>query len=526
MKRKDGFLILDEYAGSTFPSLGHSKVTCFKIDEEDWYFKEGDDLENCYLEVFTSILANYLHFPTALYDLACYHDSYGVISKSIFSKGKKIVYISELLRNIYGQDIAITSLEEIWMALEQYYGNRENKREIIQSLMREFVNAFLLQILIGNVDVNTGNLCIIDDEMPHLSPNFDYGLAFSLQDGFVKDELFGLCVSYGEWHDEVSFQSLFFSFFSFSDEAASQFAKVLQSLPEFDVLKSEMEQLLQVSLPQNVLLYLQGLYTSQMQYVRYYWDVYQHHGYASLDFFQKNDKGEYAFRGKTYSFKEMSLAEYYLKYFCSVVTDCFPFISTEQYILTRQEGKTGALMLTQEGNLTVKDLLKEYYEKEARFLVEYQDVHSLEDLFNLEDLKKAVYFHCSDTISRDYLCDSFESLFLIQVALGIRGLRMEEIKIRQYGPFLSLEPIDCYDHAFEVSSDISHSQYGLTQTRALKSLSYRDSIDLMSEEDIPALEDFQRQLFCIPEDIGRWLCARYKENYAFLMAMKNDKKLK
>lgn len=526
MKRENGFILLDDYLGHTVSSVGHSNITCFTIDGEDWYFKEVDELEDCCLEVFASILADYLHFSTAIYDLAYYQDSCGVLSKSVFPKDEKTIYLKDLLKNIYGQDMPATSLEEIWMALEQYYNDRANKREIIHSLMHEFVDAFLLQILIGNIDANTGNFCIIDDEYPHLAPNFDYGLAFSLQNGSVEDEFFCLRISYGEKGDEISFKSLFFSLLSFSNDATSQLAKVLRSLPEFEVLKSKMEQHLQASLPQDILLNLQKLYTSQMQYVQYYWNMYQHHGYASLDFFHQNDVGEYVFRDKNYYFCEMSESEYYLKYFCSVVTNCFPFISPEQYILTKQDGKTGVLMLTKEVTCTVRDLLEKYYQEEARFLLEYQDVHSLEDLFNLEDLRKAINFCYSKSLFRNSLWKSFNDLFLAQVALGIRGLRMDEIEIRQLGPFLALELLDCFEHAFEVSSDIGTNQYGLTQTRSLKSLSYSDSLALIPEEKIPLLQDFQRYLFGIPEEIGRDLVFRYKDNLDFLMTMKNNKKLK
>lgn len=191
MKRENGFIVLDDYSGQLISSVGHSSITCFHIDGEDWYFKEAEEA-NLYKELFCSFICSSLDIVCVEYHLAKYKDRIGHLSHDYKKTHEKEVTLYDVLADYYVsyavlleeyQDLKcfddLYNFKDVLKAFEYRYRNYENKEAILQRLEKELLDAFLLQIFLGNSDMHYKNLGVLESkESVRLTPNYDFGRAF------------------------------------------------------------------------------------------------------------------------------------------------------------------------------------------------------------------------------------------------------------------------------------------------------------------------------------------------------------
>ncbi len=166
----------------------------FLIDDREFYFKECLE-EHALLEKMGSYIARCISIPTVEYDLVSYHGKKGVGSFSYNPNHLEEITIYEILSHYYInclaedsyllEDVkdfnALYNLDDIWNALDFYYKERNNKFEIVKSLMHEIVDAFFLQLILGNRDLHYTQLTILNSDFPHLSIQHDYSLSCLIQ---------------------------------------------------------------------------------------------------------------------------------------------------------------------------------------------------------------------------------------------------------------------------------------------------------------------------------------------------------
>jgi len=183
MERKNGYLILDcEQVVSTIPRNQGGVISLFLVDGQEYYFKECP-LSRVLLEMFCSIVSSSLQIPTVRNDLAMYHGNIGVLSTSYNVKHKREISLQDVLMHYYIDELVdhetfakdimdvnqLYNLEDIQKALEYFYDS-----STAVTLYHEIVDSFLLQCFLGNPDVHSTQLTILESEEPHISFNHDY----------------------------------------------------------------------------------------------------------------------------------------------------------------------------------------------------------------------------------------------------------------------------------------------------------------------------------------------------------------
>ena len=186
MEYINGFINLNNEQKTQDPNpkthkYGMNKSYWFKINNQEYFYKECLDLQETYMELFSSIIARSINIKTVSYDLAKYKNNFGVISLNYNHNHCYEKTILELTRNFYNSVIAnhynfsfydMYNLEMIWDSLIYTYKNQE----IVLKIMHDIVDSFILQILTGNFDLNVSNLVIIEENLPFLAPNHDYSM--------------------------------------------------------------------------------------------------------------------------------------------------------------------------------------------------------------------------------------------------------------------------------------------------------------------------------------------------------------
>ncbi len=183
-----------------------NRIFYFMYQQKKYYFKEGE-LEYCYRSLIGSEIAKYLGIPTLEFSLATYKGKYGVVSPTYNPENKKEVNLSVILKKYYSEVISKNkeefseekifelenNLETIWWAIEYYYKDRKNGKEITANLMKQVIDYYILQIIIGEIDLHSNNICILDSEEPTLAKYFDYDLCFEII--FRKNNYFNYTIN-------------------------------------------------------------------------------------------------------------------------------------------------------------------------------------------------------------------------------------------------------------------------------------------------------------------------------------------
>ena len=133
-----------------------------------------------YNELIAGEIADDLLIPHVDYDLATISDFKGLISKNFQQDDVKYISGKEFLINNHPlgkkENIAnLNNLEEIWIALENYYNLNPKYQSTISEVMKKIVNMFLFDIITGQVDRGDSNWWLV--EYPNgtldLQPLFD-----------------------------------------------------------------------------------------------------------------------------------------------------------------------------------------------------------------------------------------------------------------------------------------------------------------------------------------------------------------
>lgn len=169
------------------------KIYYFIYQQKKYFFKKGD-LDYCYKSLIGSEIAKCLGLPTLEFSFAAYNGDYGVVSPTYNPENKKEVNLSVILEKYYDEVISknkegfsneqflesTLNLETTWWAIEYYYKDKKNVKEITAHLMQQIVDYYILQIIIGEIDLHSKNICILDSEEPTLAKYYDYDASFEI----------------------------------------------------------------------------------------------------------------------------------------------------------------------------------------------------------------------------------------------------------------------------------------------------------------------------------------------------------
>jgi len=274
MKRENGYIVLEQ--ARKISRIGSHDVYFAYVDGNMYYFKKGTAVEN-YTNVFCSLLANHLDIPSVSYDLAKYKKVCGTISEDFNPNQSDVYYLHDILKKYYTEVVkkysrlfsleknfkSLYNLEVIWWALDYFYSDHKDKEKIVQSLMDDIVNSFILQIVLGNSDMHFFNLCILGKKDPVLAKNFDYDKCF-LADFDNLDYNYELQVSSDK--KTLACESTIKSFLSFSDFSFVERlrSKVLK-MPSFSSLVLEVEEKTGEKVPREVYYFLASGYNNYLE---------------------------------------------------------------------------------------------------------------------------------------------------------------------------------------------------------------------------------------------------------------------
>ena len=200
MKRENGFILLDDYQGQAISTSGHNQVLCFAIDGEDWYFKEAEEA-NLYKELFCTFICSALDITYVEYYLAKYKGKIGHLSHNYKKMHEKEVTLYDVLIDYYYsyaveldeyQDLKsfdeLYNFHDVLKAFNYRYRSCKGKEAILHRLEKELLDAFLLQIFLGNSDMHYKNLGVLESEEDvRLTPNYDFERAFYVS---IDNDLF------------------------------------------------------------------------------------------------------------------------------------------------------------------------------------------------------------------------------------------------------------------------------------------------------------------------------------------------
>lgn len=151
----DGFIDLDRLDNFNYDE--NRKVIRFTYNDEEYFYKERSKSGLYDMRIISELLAyeigTYLNLDCVYYDIAKSNNKYGVISKSFLNKGDNIITMTNLLNKYEASSI---SLEEIWSKLNEKYN-----LDVVKTIMNNYVNIFLFDIIIGNGDRHTDNIMLI-----------------------------------------------------------------------------------------------------------------------------------------------------------------------------------------------------------------------------------------------------------------------------------------------------------------------------------------------------------------------------
>lgn len=162
-------------------------------DKEEYYFKISRK-EEIYKTLLASEIAKSMKIKTQSFKPVRIDGKLGLLSKTYNPLKKKEIKLKEILSIYYDEVIVMhendyeneyfleltNNLETIWWALEYYYTRRENKNSIVSSLMQELIDYFILQIVVGDIDLHFENITILDGQEPTLANYYDYDMSYEI----------------------------------------------------------------------------------------------------------------------------------------------------------------------------------------------------------------------------------------------------------------------------------------------------------------------------------------------------------
>ena len=221
-RNEDGFIDINsliEMESTKIKYLNRVKTKfCLTINEGRYFFKPVKHREYLYRELIAEELAKDFNIPCAHYDIAVFNDFTGVISKDIFKKYDNHFYLSQLLITE-----KYNNLEDIWDMLLLSYRDES----IVEKLMKQLVDIFMFDVLIGNTDRHSENMELLENENGvNFSPIYDN--LFMLKVDAMKYGIYSLTVDRDDTeskirHDENS--NLLYRFLNVSDRSYEEIFK-------------------------------------------------------------------------------------------------------------------------------------------------------------------------------------------------------------------------------------------------------------------------------------------------------------
>lgn len=160
VREEKGFIDLEYLLknGAKKTIIDDESYFIIEYNDKKYYFKPSSDELYVYNELIAEELAKDLNIKCAHYDIAKYNDKLGVISEDIFDKTKGIIL--EELVNKYNNENKNNeeknNLEDLWNIF--YLEYKDNN--IVYKLTNDYVNVFIFDVLIANIDRHLSNSAI------------------------------------------------------------------------------------------------------------------------------------------------------------------------------------------------------------------------------------------------------------------------------------------------------------------------------------------------------------------------------
>lgn len=174
MKRENGYLLIDDLTFIKESRIGASSIGWYTDGKEEYLFKSEERIES-YREIFYPLIIQELGLKTVENDLAKNKNHLGIISKNYNSNHDKEFLLSEIYFTYYQKnswDSKYFSLEKIEEIIK--YFAYEKKIEYAKDIMNDLYNQFIIQVLLGNSDLNCGNMSVILKDKLIMSPFYDF----------------------------------------------------------------------------------------------------------------------------------------------------------------------------------------------------------------------------------------------------------------------------------------------------------------------------------------------------------------
>ena len=526
MKEKNDLWNLDSYSLENVSSIGHNTVKRFWQENEEWIFKTCD-LEECYLECFSSCVAQILHSKTVFSYPAIYHNEYGVVSKSYNPNQCNAIHLSTIISQYLNskhlsnlENGFVSSLEEVWNALEFYYEKNPHKKQIVFSLMQDIVDAFLLQLFLGNSDLNMGNLIIIEENFPFLAPNFDYGNSFSCTEDILHNDSFLFTVSFTSELENVSLLNLVQSFVSFSLNGKELFQEKLENWKSFEFVLKFMEKERRVKLPEIYVNKFQENYDKQFKKLYDAWQIVTHNFTLYGENLKNNSGSFFSFEGKPYVFRVENFENISMLFFSLSVAFQYdlPILNCLKGNYQNQTGIFEEVFL--QDKLSLRDVLSDFYNHKARYMSDYASVSEVDELYTLEDIFSALSYygevHSFSNEDVKKIMDQILEFFCLQIALGSEDFFLSKLSFFFKDHHMYLAPISLSGRIFQVDLQKNSGNYALVPSRNMKKFSPRDIVSSLSTDllmNFPSLESVQINIMDSSLFKDRLFLKQYLNNY-------------
>ncbi len=263
MKKQNNFYILDDQNLISNPNRNSqilNKGHWFIIENKEYYFKPVFNEYNAYKEIFASLVAKHLEIPSVTYYLGQFNNEIGVFSENFNPQHLPEISLSSILNYFIDNQVKNNTnynikdyhfnLDYLWEALS-YFKDNVNNRFNLPKLMKELVDAFILQILLANGDLIPDNLTIIMDQEPHFSLNYDFEkMGVSKINGYIN-----FCLQVIPQNELIMRpKDCLEDFLNYSDESfKNYFQTKLDKLPSSSLILQEMESLMNLKLNDKIL---------------------------------------------------------------------------------------------------------------------------------------------------------------------------------------------------------------------------------------------------------------------------------
>ncbi len=174
MKREKGYLKLENYQILDRNCKGKTNIYKKWLTDgnQEYFFKEENELAR-YKEIFYSFILQSMGFTTAEYDLATFEHKDGIISPNYNPNNYISFNMAEILRWYSKQEITKNYNVQSLIEIVKKYIQSETKYTFTTEMEENIVNHFLMQIFLGNSDLNATNIEMITNGQVVFSPFYD-----------------------------------------------------------------------------------------------------------------------------------------------------------------------------------------------------------------------------------------------------------------------------------------------------------------------------------------------------------------